>query len=75
VSTTTTPAVKPSQIKGLTMPEFAGVSTPTLRAWLRYWKAEDRCKGDKAITADRPRLKHVSLIEAEITAREAARKA
>jgi transposase-like protein len=70
-----TTETKVSSIKGATAPEFDGVSLPTLRAWLKYWSDEKRSAKDPAITEERPRATHISLIEKEIAAREAAKKA
>ena len=64
-------------IKGSTTPEFAGVTLPTLRAWLRFWKnplrsvgrAEEMARENPELYAGRTREDHVQLIEAEIEAR------
>jgi hypothetical protein len=65
------------KIKGLTDARFDGVSLPTLRAWKRYWTNPKRVKADDPELKgdlDTP-AKHTAVIDAEITAREAARKA
>lgn len=74
VVATEAPATPVSKIKGKTLivdgvSEFDRVTTPTLRAWKRYWSNEDRCKGDEAITEERSREEHIRLIDAELSAR------
>lgn len=70
------PATTTSKIKGVSNPEFDGVSLPTLRAWKRFWEDDDRVaaseEAQKALE-DRPRDRHIRMIALEIGRREAAR--
>ena len=64
-------------IKGKTTPEFDGVTLPTLRYWLKFWRddrrsagrAEEMMREDPGRYAGRTREDHIRMIEAEITAR------
>lgn len=68
-------------IRGETGPEFDRVTLPSLRAWLKFWKDENRSAGraeemareNPQRYAGRTREDHISMIEAEIVAREQRR--
>ena len=64
------PVIEP-RFRGLTDTEFNGVGNGTLRAWLKYWKDEERSKHDGGLKT-RPRETYISMILAEIDARKSA---
>ena len=66
-----------SRLRGITDAEFDGVTLPTLRAWLKFWKdegkssrrAEEMARDEPGKFGGRTRADHIRMIEAEIEAR------
>lgn len=74
-TTSSVPAT--GRLAGRTDPEFDGVTLPTLRTWLKFWKdegqssgrAEEMARNEPGKYGGRTRADHIRMIEAEIAAR------
>jgi hypothetical protein len=63
------PPTTPSKnVGGFTDPEFDGVGTPDLRAWLRYWCDKRKSAEEARVRRPSPR-DEVARLRAEINAR------
>ena len=55
-------------MRGFTDPEYDGVGTPDLRAWLRYW-CDERKSSEQARMLGLSRQEEIERLQAEINAR------